>query len=455
MKKIFLYGPPASGKTTLGRKLAVSLGLKWVDLDALVEKKIGCSIQKYFADKGEPAFRKVEGLALQDAVTSDSEVISLGGGTLLDAGNRELCEQCGIVICIDTPPDDILEARIGSAAGSRPLGNKARERAGHYAGFVNRINTWFDLGDSLILVGTSIALPFINGERIVIDENVGKLFSDIVPVSVIPSGEKNKTPETVMKLWSAFAKAGIGRHDRVAAVGGGVAGDLTGFAAATWMRGIDWINIPTTLLSMVDASTGGKTGCDLPEGKNLAGAFHSPRLVVVDTDFLKTLAPEILSDGRAEMIKHEIIGGLNMNAAFDALPTAEEIAENLKVKIEIVREDPFEKTGKRMLLNCGHTIGHAIEKSSGYRLSHGQCVSIGCVAEARLAVSMGLAPAKWPDELAGRFVSAGLPVEYPEGICFDALKEHIRGDKKKAADGSVTFALPCGWGDVRLVKIVV
>lgn len=461
MKRIFLYGPPASGKTTLGRKLANALGVHHADLDDVIVSKAGRPIPEIFAAEGEASFRKTEGAALRETAASDAFVISLGGGTLLDPSNREFCEKTGTVICIDTPPADVLEARIVAAKGSRPLGNKAAERAPHYASFPNRLNTWFELGDSVILVGTSIAPSFLDGERTVADGNVLRLNGFLSPIAVIPPGEENKTPDTIMKLWSAFAAAGIGRRDRVAAVGGGVTGDLTGFAAATWMRGIDWLNFPTTLLSMVDASTGGKTGCDLPEGKNLAGAFHSPRLVVIDTDFLKTLPAEILADGKAEMIKHRIIGKRKGPAVAaqvttvksGAIPTAAEIAENLSVKVEIVREDPFEKKGARMLLNCGHTIGHAVEKACNFSLPHGRCVAIGCVEEAKLAVSLGMAPEGWPAELAAVFAEAGLPTQYPDGLNFDNLKALMRGDKKKASGGTVVFALPCGWGDVRLKEV--
>jgi len=249
---------------------------------------------------------------------------------------------------------------------------------------------------------------------------------------------------------ASLAAAGLGRADTVVAVGGGVTGDLTGFAAATWMRGIDWINVPTTLLSMVDASTGGKTGCDLPEGKNLAGAFHPPKLVVVDVDFLSTLSPALVSDGRAEMIKHEVIGGVRSEST--GVPSAAEVAANLMVKVGIVREDPFERLGRRILLNCGHTVAHAVEKATGYAVSHGSAVAIGCVEEARIAVERGLAAPSWPDELAARFASAGLPTALPEGLSLGALVPLMRGDKKRAG-ATVVFALPCGWGDVRGVPI--
>ena len=288
---------------------------------------------------------------------------------------------------------------------------------------------------------------------VVADATVASLWAEklgIDPIATIPSGEQHKTIGTVTSLWGAFARAGLGRRDTVAALGGGVTGDLTGFAAATWMRGIDWINVPTTLLSMVDASTGGKTGCDLPEGKNLAGAFHAPKLVVIDVALLATLPPATLCDGKAEMIKHEII--LPGTAPEGDVPTAREIARNLAVKVGIVREDPFERLGRRLLLNCGHTVAHAIEKATHYAISHGSAVAIGCVEEARIAARRGLSPSGWPDELAARFAAVGLPTALPGGLSLAALVPLMKGDKKRAG-AVVTFALPCGWGDVRAVPI--
>lgn len=455
---VFLYGAPASGKTTLGRKLAERLKAPFVDLDAEIVSRTGRAIPDIFAKDGEVAFRDIESetLASVASAADPGAVVSLGGGTLLRDANRALCERAGGVFCLEAPDEKELERRIGSAAGSRPLGNKARERAPHYASFPSRVAASFEAGDSLVVVGSGLARSLATLFPLVVDGNVADLYCGERgafprPSAVIPSGEENKTPATVASLWSAFARLGLGRRDVVAALGGGVTGDLTGFAAATWMRGIDWVNFPTTLLSMVDASTGGKTGCDLPEGKNLAGAFHAPRLVVIDTDLLATLPAPVLADGRAEMIKHEAIGGLPRRGAPSGVPTAAEMAENLMVKVAIVREDPFERLGRRMLLNCGHTVGHAVEKLSGYRLSHGSSVAIGCVAEARLAVRFGLAPREWPDEFAARFASAGLPTEIPEGMTDEAISSVMAGDKKKAGGGVVDFALPCGWGDVRRV----
>lgn len=289
--------------------------------------------------------------------------------------------------------------------------------------------------------------------KCVIDANVARLYPQLAKnaIFVVPSGEEHKTIDTVCAIWAAMAKAGLGRKDRIVAIGGGVTGDLTGFAAATFMRGIDWINVPTTLLSMVDASYGGKTACDLPDGKNLAGAFHPPRRVIIDTAFLRSLPPRELACGKAEMVKHEIIGGLR-RADIAGIPALDEIRRNLAVKIGIVRSDPMERTGERAKLNAGHTVAHAIEKATDFAVSHGEAVAIGCVEEAKLAVARGLASAGWPEELAARFAAAGLPVELPGSLTFEALVPLMKGDKKREGD-AVVFALPCAWGNVALVKI--
>ncbi|MCR5839070.1 MAG: bifunctional shikimate kinase/3-dehydroquinate synthase [Kiritimatiellae bacterium] len=466
-RAIFLYGAPASGKSTLGKALAERLGAGFVDLDERIVAEAGMSIPEIFKTRGEAAFRDLESKVLREVV-SEPKVVSLGGGTLLRDENRALCEESGTIFCIDTPSDEELARRIGAAPGSRPLGDKAKERAAHYASFPNRVAAFFDAQSSLVVVGRGIAPAILARRNIVADETVSRLWAGrlgVSPFATIPSGEEHKTPATVASLWHAFAEKGLGRKDTVVALGGGVTGDLTGFAAATWMRGISWINVPTTLLSMVDASTGGKTGCDLPEGKNLAGAFHFPRLVVIDTDFLETLSPKLISDGRAEMIKHEAIGGRSWSSELESESgegdfgwskgsgvSAKEIAENLMVKVGIVREDPLETLGRRILLNCGHTVAHAIEKATGYRVSHGEAVAIGCVEEAKIAVRRGLAPASWPEELAARFAAANLPTSLPAGLSLDELVPLMRGDKKREG-GAVTFALPCGWGDVRGVKI--
>ena len=324
-RNIYVYGAPASGKSTLGQARAERLGAKFVDLDAAIVARDGRSIPEIFSTRGEAAFREIEGQVLRDVVSgSDKEcaecdtrhsgqlVVSLGGGALVRDANRALCEGSGTVFCIDTPSEDELNRRIGAAAGSRPLGNRAKERAEHYASFPNRVAAFFAAQSSLVVVGRGIASTVLAERPVVADATVAKLWGKrlgVQPFATIPSGEEHKTPATVANLWHAFAERGLGRKDVVCALGGGVAGDLTGFAAATWMRGIGWINVPTTLLSMVDASTGGKTGCDLPEGKNLAGAFHFPQRVVIDAVF---------KYDDAERIRDRVIESLGRRAFFVA-----------------------------------------------------------------------------------------------------------------------------------------
>ena len=254
---IFLYGAPASGKTTLGRRLADALRCGFVDLDEVISAAAGKTIPEIFASGGEETFRDLETEALFSLADGSSgrRVVALGGGTLLRDRNREFCESRGDVLCLEAPSDEELARRIGSAAGSRPLGNRARERAGHYASFQRRVADWFDLGDSLVVVGRGIAPSFLDGLPVAADETVAGLWSGRIglsPFATVPSGERWKTPATVARLWGAFAKRGLGRRDTVAALGGGVTGDLVGFAAATFMRGIDWVNVPTPLLSMVE-----------------------------------------------------------------------------------------------------------------------------------------------------------------------------------------------------------
>ena len=454
-KTLFLYGPPASGKSTLASRIGNALGYKVLDTDKQIVERAGCPIAEIFAHDGEQRFRDMETEVVAEDVRLAQEtpcVVALGGGTLLRQSNRDICEKAGTVICLETPSEAELRRRLGLAPGTRPLGDKSKERAPHYASFHSRIAANFSLPKSLVLVGSGIAEAFLTSSRTVFDGNVAAIYPALSENSlgVIPSGESYKTPATIMDLWHSFARAGIGRKDIVMACGGGVTGDLTGFAAATWMRGVAWRNFPTTLLAMVDASTGGKTGCDLPDGKNLAGAFHSPQLVVIDTQFLATLPEHELRSGRAEMLKHLIISGKEPRSL--KTPTAADIAQNLSVKVKIVREDPLETKGMRMLLNCGHTVGHAIETALRYGISHGDAVAIGCVEEARLAVRLGLAKENWPSELAEIFADSGLPTTMPKGLSFDSLKSLMRGDKKRNGN-SVTFALPCAWGDVRTVPV--
>lgn len=252
---------------------------------------------------------------------------------------------------------------------------------------------------------------------------------------VFPNGEASKNLDTVRQVYGFLSENAITRTDLVLAVGGGVVGDLAGFAAATWLRGISFVQVPTTLLAMVDSSVGGKTGVDIPEGKNLVGAFWQPSLVVCDTDMLSFLPAEIFADGMAEVIKY---GAILDETLFSLLETGapgdrlgEVIARCVDLKRQVVEEDERDK-GPRQILNFGHTFGHAIEKESAFSVTHGQGVAVGMVLMARACERAGITPAGTADRVSRCCALHGLPTvtDYP----LEALCSHAMGDKKRAGD---------------------
>jgi 3-dehydroquinate synthase len=282
-----------------------------------------------------------------------------------------------------------------------------------------------------------------------------------VIVTCIPCGESAKTLGNFAELLRELADFGATRDACVFALGGGVVGDLAGFAAACWMRGIDVVQLPTSLLAMVDSSVGGKTGVDLPQGKNLVGAFHPPRAVFADTSALRTLPPRELRAGFAEVIKYGAIVDapflewLDANAtallAPDDTALAEAIARSCGHKAAIVERDPFER-GERALLNFGHTFAHAIESEQGYGgCNHGEAVAIGMVLAARLSTALSMAPAADSDRLRALLERFGLPVHLPAGLNAEALLERMRLDKKARA-GGLRFVLWDGAGAARMVS---
>ena len=282
---------------------------------------------------------------------------------------------------------------------------------------------------------------------------------------VMPAGEHEKTLARLAGALDALAALGATRDASVIALGGGVVGDLAGFAAACWMRGIDVVQLPTTLLAMVDSSVGGKTAVDLPAGKNLVGAFHPPRAVVADTRALRTLPARELRAGLAEVVKYGAIfdaGFLDWLAAHaDALlarddaALAETIAHSCRFKADVVARDPFEH-GDRALLNFGHTFGHAIEVEQGYAgatgggLNHGEAVAVGMVLAARLSSTLGLAPMADAERLRVLLQRFGLPTALPAGLAPERLLARMRLDKKADA-GGIRFVLWEGAGRARLV----
>ena len=514
---IFLYGPPGSGKSTIGSILAKNLKIPFHDLDVDIENTSGCSVAQIFVEQGESGFRALEHQVIEPLLCLGTGVIALGGGSLTIPAVRALVEAKGSVVCLHTVPE-ILLTRLQPDHEKRPLlaGNAAEkladllaQRGEHYASFPVQLDTtqldptqaaWevqillgrFHLKNSnhpydvyiqsggLDSLGQELSGRDLHGPlAIVADSNTAPLYARRVAASldqagfshsllVIPAGESSKTLVSAQKLWENFLDAGLERDSTVIALGGGVVGDLAGFAASTYMRGIQWVDVPTTLLAMVDSSLGGKTGVDTPRGKNLVGAFHPPSFVLVDPELLVTLPGVEFRSGLAEVVKHGIIadpGLLKLCSAFksphgQALPAygdpsdwdgrelARLVSRAMAVKVGIIESDPYER-GERAALNLGHTIGHALEQVSGFSLRHGEAVAIGMVVEARLAERLGLAKTGLSRQIAALLAKLGLPTEIPGNLERTAIRTAIRVDKKKN-QGIVRFALPTRIGNVRI-----
>ncbi|MCR4704784.1 MAG: 3-dehydroquinate synthase [Lachnospiraceae bacterium] len=304
----------------------------------------------------------------------------------------------------------------------------------------------------------------IKGRKLVIvsDDSVASLYADDVRQSAtavgaevclytFPHGEENKNLKTIEELYAFLIDHKISRKDLLIALGGGVTGDMTGFAAATFLRGIDFIQVPTSLLSMVDSSIGGKTGVDFNGYKNMVGAFHMPRLVYMNPEVLRTLPDVQFASGMAEILKHGLIKDAKYYSflithfeeinARDYETLKEMILRSCEIKKEVVQNDPFEK-GERALLNFGHTLGHAIEKQSDFSLLHGQSVALGSICSAHISHKRGLISTEECYEIRDMFVPFGLPIiaDCLKRQDIDAVIAHTKSDKKNAL-GKLKFIL--------------
>ncbi len=520
MENIFLYGPPGSGKTTIANELSGILGRPFVDIDLEIEKEYSRSISNIIQNDGEAAFREYESLIIAKFSTSEKrQIIALGGGALLRDQNRKVCEDSGTIIFLDVT-NEIMAARILGDNTQRPLLSGELEqkinhlmsaRNQHYDSFNMRVATYVTVNsdnnnfdeitnrqtedicrDILIALniypvsgmGASYNVYVRSGELnklgillhekhlskntlVVMDDHLEKIYSSKITsilsesgfsskIIVIPSGEENKTLSTISFLWKEFLASGLDRQSTVIAFGGGVVCDLTGFAASTFMRGCNWCAIPTSLLAMVDASIGGKTGFDTEEGKNLIGSFYPPKFVLVDPELLKSL-PEIeFVSGMAEIVKHGVINDPDLFTLCSYGPDyiknniEEIISKAIKVKVNTIVIDPFEK-GIRASLNLGHTIGHAVEIASHYQIKHGEAVAIGMVLEAHLAEKIGVSPAEnnIADQISTVLEKIGLPIRIPSYIPKSEILAAVKVDKKKE-NGTVRFSLPVKIGEVAL-----
>lgn len=296
---------------------------------------------------------------------------------------------------------------------------------------------------------------------LITDDRVAAASAGWLPVSpwrerfVFPAGEASKTVATWAALSDRMLEAGFGRQSAVLALGGGVTGDLAGFVAATYMRGIPLVQLPVSLVAMVDASLGGKVGVNTPRGKNLLGAFHPPVLVLADTDALATLPDEGYRAGLAETVKHGLMADrpyfewLEREApalrSRDPGAVQELVRRSVAIKAAIVSADERE-SGQRAILNAGHTVGHALEQAAGWSLTHGEAVAMGLVVEAWIARRAGLAPQELDQRVTCLLEELGLPVRLPASVRLGALLDAM-GSDKKAVKGEIRFALPAGVGE--------
>ncbi len=307
------------------------------------------------------------------------------------------------------------------------------------------------------LLTNLLELAHIDGPFIVVtDTNVGPLHAHKIEgalaVVTVPAGEENKTLDAVRYIYDQLFAAGLDRKGTLVALGGGVVGDMTGFVAASYMRGVDFVQCPTTLLAMVDASVGGKTGVDMPQGKNLIGAFKQPTAVLADLATLQTLPPAEFASGMAEVVKHGLLANEALlerveNGDWRLRPDNQSLLSNLhalvtdaiQVKRDVVQQDPFEQ-GIRATLNLGHTFGHAVEQVSGYTVRHGEGVAMGLVAAANLSARLEACDPALQGRIEQVLENVGLPTRLPSHLDPEKLYHSMGSDKKKAA-GVMRFVL--------------
>ncbi len=478
-KPIVLIGLSGSGKSTVAPLVAESLDRVSVDLDQVIVDSLGCSIAETFADKGEDFFRAREAEAFLETIQKFPQaVVASGGGLVTNPANLQLLHDHCIAVWLN-PSLNTIEQRLGENNQMRPLLQDAGalksqygERLGLYsvaadllvttesdmatiaAEVVEKVNGYsyeprtekVHLSDGRsydVFVGRGVTLqlnqlvpPRAKRAAIVTQEPIGVEPDPGIEhrTFIVENGEQAKRLETVGQLTSEFAQWGLTRNDVVISVGGGVVTDLAGFVAATYHRGLPVIHVSTTLLGQIDAAIGGKTGVNLPEGKNLVGAFWQPHGVICDSDHLMTLPPREFRSGMGELAKYHFLGG----GRLDELPMVDRVAACVRIKADVVAADEREG-GLRAILNYGHTLAHALETSGKYGLRHGEAVAIGLVYAAELALLLGrideAAVAEHRRIVDAYALSSTIP---PEADADELIA--LFGRDKKALDG-ITFVL--------------
>ncbi|MGK2905943.1 MAG: 3-dehydroquinate synthase [Desulfuromonadales bacterium] len=501
---IILTGFMGTGKTTIGRLVAEKLNYEFIDTDQLIEDQTGCTIAEFFRVQGEAAFRKLEAELAQELAHREGLVISTGGRMMLDPVNAAALNKKGRIFCLVATPEEILQrvARDGNVRPllqvSNPLEHivellQQREKgykrfsqletteklpvviAGELAEFIQgkrdvRLEISAPTLDYEFIVGNGI-LPFvtslakIDGPAVIItDESVAPLYAQscgmIDTVIAVPPGRQHKTLATAQSIYEQLLDADFDRSGTIIALGGTVISELAGFVAATYMRGVDCVQCPTSLLAMVDTSIGGKVGVDLPQGKNLIGAFKQPKIVIADVATLQSMPPRAFASGMAEVIKHSLIAdsdllqkiesGNRIHAAGELQQQAPQlqalVAQAIQVKINIIQEDPYDQ-GRRAVLNFGHTFANAIERLSRHEIRHGEAVAMGMVAAIHLSHNLGFCTNQLQERVESVLSETGLPIRIPANLRPEQLIQAMSSDKKKKA-GKLRYVLIRSIGDV-------
>jgi shikimate kinase / 3-dehydroquinate synthase len=510
---IILIGFMACGKSRIGAILAEDFGFKLIDLDSLIEADAGLPIKDIFDQKGESYFRACEAQAIKNLEGVNNAVIVTGGGAPMFFDNAQNLTKLGHIFFLDAN-FAIIKRRLAKNQ-KRPLGKISNEdeqvnlrslyayrrpiytRLGHVVDVNSedkmlirndimerfsaleklgklRKTTIDDINDSypifhqvqsLSQIGTIIASLGLSHYRPIII-TTDRLATAIKPaiqaisqslkmtpaIVTFSDGEQYKNLSSIARIHEQMFELSCTRLTLVIALGGGNVGDVAGFAAGIFLRGVPFIQVPTTLLSMVDASIGGKTGVDNEHGKNLLGLFHNPKAVIIDSGLLKTLPPLDFACGMAEIIKHAIIGDKELFYALNNNLDINEIIERaLRVKADIVFLDPKERN-IRAHLNLGHTFAHAIEKVSNFEIKHGTAVAMGLVLATSLAKRLGILEEDFLPDLINLLHAHGLPSKVPAHFKASVLIDAMKHDKKRDTKG-LKFILPKKLGEVVITHV--
>ncbi|MCY4529638.1 MAG: 3-dehydroquinate synthase [Chloroflexi bacterium] len=524
---IYLTGFSGSGKTTIGRQVAAMTGWTYRDTDDEIVAGTGRAIEEIFREDGEAAFRKLERGVLESVSQGERQVVSTGGGIVVDEGNHRTMEATGIIVCLEARADTIyrrlsgpdethdeqvvrpllqdsdpLRRIISLKSERQPLyslahwtvhtddlsvteaasevirareiySNRAISVPSQDADLAATVRTssgdypvWVGWGLSNT-VGKRIKSLIDPGAAYVITDNLVHRHARTVQMSmeaagipshifVMESGERHKSLDTLTHIYSWLAERKAERGHLIVAVGGGVVGDVAGYAAATYLRGMPVVQAPTTLVAMMDAAVGGKTAVDLPQGKNLVGAFKQPEFVLADVEALSTLPERALVSGWAEAIKHALIldepllrvfeENVDSIRSLEPETASDALRRSVAIKADVVSRDERETLGVRALLNYGHTTAHALEAVTGYeRYLHGEAVSIGMLAAALISNRMGMLKDSEVDRQRSVLEAYGLPLKYRD-VDPVSIKDAMSMDKKTVG-GRIRWVLLDGVGN--------